>query len=1232
MEKDSPTPKPRPNPSSPARTSPLKKPIPLPRFKKRRQSVEKNDYENADSHDGSPKQSVSQMLRGEFKSASDNVQEKSKYVMESTRRLARNMMPKRFTTQQEYNGKDNPLMSGSMADRCTSLPSDDIFRSISFDSPLTPSHDLTVNFDENDFKDPTESPVEYFPPPQYPPPPFPDELIYDEVSSVKSSHSGSQQDPCPSDVDSYQDIDGIYEELSNARSEAQKLNEEQDPQGSGINAFQCSDTESTSLPVNNLKTQKKFTRSDSWTFYDSVSCSQGESSLGESASNIYNEDPVVLASATRKNACSKSPSLCSELDALAINNDDIGSNVSCGQSSPAGSSATSLSTGSYQSAGHSSAGHSSDSTAEGIPVELRRKPNVSGQKLPSKSVIFEFDPLYENLPTVENLAKSNLTENDLMILAGLAPAKEAKTSNYGKVNVKRKDGGNMVTVEEENDKLPRAPTPPQRSDSMSHASTEISDQSTGEERAIDVPDDDISVSLSRKSSISQADVDSSSRRFSMLRQHWPSMKRVIKSAYHRESKVLPSEMDSSSEKSSSAFYANISITKNLEKPSLEPMLAVQYNGNVYRGTNSTRDLALRWCHLAESQLTFTADKSGSGSKDVISLDSVLSIQLSLEHRTGTGSEGEEVYCFELSVAGKNRNTFFGVTSSMERRVWMQKILENFTTAFPTRIAADYSRFGWCFFKEGIGGSWMPAWLLLQKRTLMYCVPKGKLNEADLRKARSIVIQEPDSVSPVILIDFPKLSLYLRTERTSETVAWRNAIRAAATDNGPDLDNQQLTQENVPVLVDKCINFVYAHGSLAEGIYRRSGANSSVTKLLTMFRKDAWAVQLSRQEFSEYDVASVLKRFFRDLPEPLLTSKLHSKLCEISSVQDEGKRLEKYHLLLTELPPVNTVTLRRLLAHLHFIHEESEHNLMPVENLAAIWGPTLMHVENGDEITWSRQESKVIVDLVSLFPRLYGVDAEELSRDKRIREVLQRLHAGKVHPQQAKPTGDLRVWIHIGSKDSGKVVHVTVGPQKTCHEVCSELASHLALHAHQTTLCEVVLNGALKRYLHHSEKVLDSVLRWGYWDEPDRAQNYLVLMANTIFQELSSVITPPITMSGELRFADQKSKSFKAYPFEFSQAKLCYYKDKRGANKLAEWPVEEIVWYEGFESKRNPNSRWAITFISKSDKPKRSKESPYFGSTLAGTSKEDQNKWMAALLAAEYPQGLLPPPIQVNLLE
>jgi hypothetical protein len=48
--------------------------------------------------------------------------------------------------------------------------------------------------------------------------------------------------------------------------------------------------------------------------------------------------------------------------------------------------------------------------------------------------------------------------------------------------------------------------------------------------------------------------------------------------------------------------------------------------------------------------------------------------------------------------------------------------------------------------------------------------------------------------------------------------------------------------------------------------------------------------------------------------------------------------------MEQLPPINYLTTRKLIGHLHFIHEQREKNLMPVENLAAIWGPTLMHIE------------------------------------------------------------------------------------------------------------------------------------------------------------------------------------------------------------------------------------------------------------------------------------------------
>lgn len=66
--------------------------------------------------------------------------------------------------------------------------------------------------------------------------------------------------------------------------------------------------------------------------------------------------------------------------------------------------------------------------------------------------------------------------------------------------------------------------------------------------------------------------------------------------------------------------------------------------------------------------------------------------------------------------------------------------------------------------------------------------------------------------------------------------------------------------------------------MSEGIYRRSGSSSAVVRLLEAFRRDAWATQVTKDCYSEHDVATVLRRFLRDLPEPLFPSKIHDPLC------------------------------------------------------------------------------------------------------------------------------------------------------------------------------------------------------------------------------------------------------------------------------------------------------------------------------------------------------------------
>lgn len=69
--------------------------------------------------------------------------------------------------------------------------------------------------------------------------------------------------------------------------------------------------------------------------------------------------------------------------------------------------------------------------------------------------------------------------------------------------------------------------------------------------------------------------------------------------------------------------------------------------------------------------------------------------------------------------------------------------------------------------------------------------------------------------PVVVVDAGgsgACALHIATPGTHEASAWRHALYQAATNCGPALDQQQLTQDNVPVILDKCINFIYVHGN------------------------------------------------------------------------------------------------------------------------------------------------------------------------------------------------------------------------------------------------------------------------------------------------------------------------------------------------------------------------------------------------------------------------------------
>ncbi|XP_011172382.2 uncharacterized protein LOC105204845 [Solenopsis invicta] len=1171
---------------------------------------------------------------------SEKMTVKGRAVISSTRNASirleksvKNLLTRRLSSLNQddvvgQGGVQKKIKDPVEEDRCVSMPADNIFSSISFYSPL--SGNLKSMKNEEDLSTGGKhSP----PPPVYPPPPLPDESIYDELQSVTSGSSGRYDTLSSTVSDKIERDFPDFNVLNFARN--QTSDSDQSLNLSDVNVSLSQDKSEISA--------KRLSRSDSWTFYDATPSTKVAENVDE-VDRISSVEEGSLEKSFEKKISPIDRTSCASFESQASIQNSLYENLSPPKV---------------------------DSSRQ-QPITILSDARVQS----SKSVLFEFDP-FARTSENENVY-SNYENNDLMLLETLLATNDSPNSADSTLEFRE-----SAEEEQEDEDLVHPginltpPEPPKRFDSLPKNEYDVAEgveqpdriQTSGKNppllpklahlvtkkqpavpprkpsaKAPALPQPNASATVTTTTKTLANNGEESVTSPSLTSRHTED---------HRKVSVIQKLKKLRSESTVNAIKPNvISFVKSgskllsrnrehigesgsrslqMERPKVNvPHNPVTHRGIVYRpgmGIERAKDLVLRAAVLLDRKLSFYADKSTSTLKEVVELETVHSIHLLQDVKT---MDGETVHCIAISGAGRPSVHIFYAKGVAERRIWAQRILEATTPIFPTKYTAEFTRAGWAYLKESVTGTWFPAWLLLQQRTLIYTKSLESFpvnfEQVDLRKARCIVLRDQEGpiagcgTVPVVVVDAGGSgALHIATSGSHEATAWRHALYQAATNCGPALDQQQITQDNVPVILDKCVNFIYAHGMMTEGIYRRSGSSSAVVKLLEAFRRDAWATQITRNVYTEHDVATVLRRFLRDLPDPLFPPAIHDRFCLASESTSEENRVATYRKLLSTLNPITSATLRRILAHLHGLSQQSARNLMTVENLSAVWGPTLMHAGENSAEEWNRSETKVVGDLIKLYPKLYQLSSADLAKEAKMLEILEKHHVSN-NGLRGAPSGDLKIWINILSPN-GECVNVTIGPQKTAFDVCRELAEKTNLPSHELCLEEYTLSGALERPLHHSERVLETVARWGYWDSDDRKDNTLILRKDRLYKDIVPLVKPPMTISGELKFADTRTKNLKTYLFEFSQAKLFCYKDKVCSVKLHEWKIEDIIWYLGHEPKRNPQMGWSITFITKNKKPTRCKDSPFFGNILAGTSKDEEYRWLAAMLFGEYQLNL-----------
>lgn len=156
-------------------------------------------------------------------------------------------------------------------------------------------------------------------------------------------------------------------------------------------------------------------------------------------------------------------------------------------------------------------------------------------------------------------------------------------------------------------------------------------------------------------------------------------------------------------------------------------------------------------------------------------------------------------------------------------------------------------------------------------------------------------------------------------------------------------DRQIVQEphNIPLVFQKVLGEMERRCLWEEGLLRMGGNRSRCEVLTTALEREFYR----RPEIADHllltaaphDLANVLKKLLRELPQPLLTSQLLHTFYQAHSIPECSKAL---NLLVLLLPAEHRATLHILLTFLSSLAANAEHNKMSVQNIAMIMAPSL----------------------------------------------------------------------------------------------------------------------------------------------------------------------------------------------------------------------------------------------------------------------------------------------------
>ncbi|CAK1542762.1 unnamed protein product [Leptosia nina] len=175
---------------------------------------------------------------------------------------------------------------------------------------------------------------------------------------------------------------------------------------------------------------------------------------------------------------------------------------------------------------------------------------------------------------------------------------------------------------------------------------------------------------------------------------------------------------------------------------------------------------------------------------------------------------------------------------------------------------------------------------------------------------------------------------------------------------------------VPALVSACLAHLRRHGLHTMGLFRVSASKKRVRQL-----REDWerGQESALDDALPHDVATLLKEFLRDLPDPLLCRDLYAAFLQTQKIHNRKLQWEALRYIVQLLPAAHRDTLNALLSFLsqlasHSVDDHQPGNRMDAANIATIFAPNILHRNKPNE-TASAEELAERTDVINVVRQL-----------------------------------------------------------------------------------------------------------------------------------------------------------------------------------------------------------------------------------------------------------------------